>query len=160
MSRKKNENIRFSEFASNINALIDKEYAGNKKDFSKAINVHYDSVRRWCNGESLPDGANLLLIHEKYNASIDWLLTGKDPGEALISAWAPETQEACRKVKTILESNDKTTAAALHMNINAFEQSIERFDENKKLKGDVEKLKREVNHIKKLNNPGHLTGTG
>lgn len=145
-------------FINNINKLITKN--GSKKDFALSIGVNYDTVRRWGLGEFLPGGAELIKIAETYNISIDWLLTGKEVSDPLISDWAPETQEACRKVKAILESNDKTTAAALHMNINAFEQSIERFDENKKLKGDVEKLKREVNHIKKLNHPGQFTGTG
>lgn len=137
-------------FTNNINKLIAKN--GSKKDFAQSLGVTYDTVRRWGLGEFLPGGAELIKIAEKYDVSIDWLLTGKVPPLATdIENWAPETQEACRTVKRVIESGDKTTALALQMNLHAFSQSIDRYDDNRILKKDIEQLKREVKQLKKIN---------
>lgn len=159
MSRKNTHKSEYSAFANNIKLLISRYEHGNKQEFAEACRCSYETVRRWCNGDNLPDGAQLLRINDIYSVSIDWLLIGVDPGEKLIQEWSPETQEACRKVKTILESDDKTTAAALHMNISAFEQAIERYDENQGLKKDVDQLKKEVKQLRQMNTLEKFTGT-
>lgn len=80
MSRKKTNKPDIFLFTNNINVLaIDN---GGKYAFAEKLGVVYDSVRRWCNGDNLPDGNQLMLIHNKFGISIDWLLTGKEPRTA------------------------------------------------------------------------------
>jgi hypothetical protein len=73
--------------------------------------------------------------------SLNWLLTGKyfethngNNVADLSLGWRSETRVACRTVKDILESGDEKTALALRQNIDAFEASVTRLNENKKLK--------------------------
>lgn len=153
---KKTEKSLYPIFARNFSAFVEEN--DGRYVFADMIEVTYDSVRRWCNGEGLPTGTQLLKISEIYKVSIDWLLTGKYSSGAM-QDWHPEIQEACRAVKKILESKDKTTALALKTNISAFEQSLTRHDDNEKLKKDIDKLKKEFNHLKKVNEPGRRTGT-
>lgn len=99
----------------------------------------------------------------KKGLSLDLFLTGKnitpinagsvveasaEYGAAFMCGWTPEIREACRTVKKILESGDKKTADALRQNIEAFETSVTRRNENEKL--------REEKRIKTLN---QSTGT-
>lgn len=105
MSRKKTTISNFSVFITNINALVDK--IGSKYDLAEAIGVSYDAVRQWCNGENLPDGKRLLLIHQKFNVSLDWLLTGEGTGSAVLEASAGRDAD---KMREILKAGaDETT---------------------------------------------------
>lgn len=56
--------------------------------------MQYETVRLWCIGRCLPDGARLLKIKKEFNVSLDWLLTGqgKDIAEQLAEE-DPETIE-------------------------------------------------------------------
>lgn len=49
----------------------------NKAQFARDIGVSYESVRRWCNGQTLPDGGDLITIARVLNISLDWLLLGR-----------------------------------------------------------------------------------
>jgi DNA-binding transcriptional regulator YiaG len=60
MSRKKTHKQSFFLFANHINKIIDDYCHGDKKEFAKEINVHYDTVRRWAKGKNLPEGGDLL----------------------------------------------------------------------------------------------------
>lgn len=159
MSREKTNKSLFPVFSDNINALIVDKCRGDKKLFAGTVGVAYDTVRRWCNGENLPDGKDLLSVHNKFDVSIDGLITGKNPGESFMCDWSDDMKETCKTVKKILESEDKETSDALRSSILAFEKSFARFKDNKGLRKDAESRKREIRHIKKLNNPESLTGT-
>lgn len=161
MSRKKANKSDYSSFAKNINTLcVDN---GGKYAFADALGVVYDSVRRWCNGENIPDGDTLLAIHEKFNVSIDWLLTGKESvetsAEQFMCGWKPEVREACRTVRKILESSDRVTSEALLMNINAFEMSIEKDKTRDQLLADIERMKRDIEELKRVSDLKRFTGT-
>ena len=137
--------------------LVDRN--GGKYAFADMIGVSYEAVRQWCIGENLPDGKRLLAIHEKFGVSIDWLLTGQargSPPPDAMSGWPPAILEACRTVRTILDSDDAVTAEALLMNIKAFAQAIEHQTVNRALADDVERLKEDIQEIKSLKLP---TGT-
>jgi len=128
MSRKKTSIIENSIFVANINKLVDDH--GDKYTFAEAIGVSYEAVRQWCIGENLPDGRRLLAIHEKFGVSIDWLLTGKEPGaqlpEAFMAQWPVEVRNACTQLKNILLSDHPVIKPALLSNLAAFESSVER----------------------------------
>lgn len=174
MSRKKTHKSRFSVFAENILSVIDELCGGDKKEFAGKIMVHYDTVRRWCNGNNLPEGNDLLLIQNNYGISIDWLFTGKGnryletvhmavnetPGEyAFMSDWKEDTKNACRDVKEILESDDEVSAFALRSNIAAFRDSVRRKGDITSQKKEISALKRRLQHLEKLLETDHSTGT-
>jgi len=48
-----------------------------RAEFARKVGVSYEAVRLWCEGKSLPNGAQLIKIREVLGVSIDWLLTGK-----------------------------------------------------------------------------------
>lgn len=103
-------------------------------------------------------------IKEKYNISIDWLLTGQDMGDAMTAEWPAEIQDACRTAKRIIESDDKRTAKALIAILDAFSLSIDRYESEKKhdknhyeLKQSSDLMKRELNELKEA--VRRLTGT-
>jgi len=148
MSRKKTHNFDLFLFVNNIKSLVDE--IGDKYIFAEAIGVSYESVRRWCNGENLPDGQQLLAIKEKLSVSTDWLLAGENPEP--VYGKAPEQgssalmvadhgkygtsdnecpvncegnlREICRSVKYVME-DDGEFADALKANIKAFKKSVE-----------------------------------
>lgn len=140
MSRKKTHKSDISLFARNIESLA--EAKGGKYAFAASIGVVYDSVRRWCNGENMPDGQQLLTIKEKFGISLDWLI-GEDTSVESLSIIAEKQagyaisqppacpvdcneklREICRAVKYVLEK-DSDFAEALTANIKAFRKSVE-----------------------------------
>ena len=131
MSSKKYIISDFPLFACNFTRIVNNN--GGKYSFAEKIGSAYDSVRRWCNGKSLPGGPALLKMHEIYGVSIDWLLTGKSAKGAICphcGDWPDDIRDLCADVKKILESDDEVVRTALQSNIAAFRQSIEK---NKKL---------------------------
>lgn len=157
MSRDKNVKISYPEFSKSINTLISQYCEGDKKAFAAELGVHYDSVRRWSNGNDLPNGPILVEIHKKYNVSLDWLLTGLSAEDAAIVADGSEDAKlAYLTVKRIFEGAEPTTIMALKMFLSMVDQSVVRSVE---IKRDMEVLKEEVKHLKKINHPGILTGT-
>ena len=128
---KKQAKFDYYMFAFNIKLIADRN--GGMKALAKNLDVTYESVRRWCNGEYLPDGQTLLTVQEKYSVSIDWLLNGaKKSGLKcpFCGDWTEDIRTACADMKEILESDDEAVRTALRSNLAAFKQSIEK---NKKL---------------------------
>lgn len=150
MSRKKTDITANKIFAANISDLINKECSGNLKDFGISVGASYDTVLSWTKGEYLPGGAQLVAIKEKYNyISIDKLLTDQEPAET-IREWKPETQEACRILRRIIESPDQETATALLYNLKAFSISIERMADKEENDKKFNSLKKELKELKKV----------
>jgi hypothetical protein len=172
MSREKTKKSDYFLFAKNINMLaVDN---GGKYAFANTLGVVYDSVRRWCIGETLPGGNQLLMIRDKFGVSIDWLLTGDDPAPVKVPTGIHETgasygssphhcpycgdmseevKDLCSRVKKIMESGHRTAVPALVSNITAFEDSVKQTEE-------IEKLKQTVRHHSKLLQAEHRTGSG
>jgi transcriptional regulator with XRE-family HTH domain len=155
MSRKITPKVEYLQFASKINMLIDEREGGSKEEFSRKIGCSYETVRRWCLGNNLPDGAQMLELHRIYNVSLDRLLTDEKNKTGEMESWAVETQEACRTVKRIIESPDKKTAKALLSNLEAFSLSLDRFEDKQEqdykiseLKQSSESLKNELKELK------------
>jgi len=149
MSSKNNIEVRFSEFALRINDLVCKHCGGDRYAFADRIKVAYDSVRRWCNGNNLPNGSQLITIGTEFKTSIDWLLTGREPEANFMCGWDEEVQEACRAVKEILESKNGVIVPALLSNLAAFKHAVKNDDalEDKKRIKDLEE---EVKRMRKL----------
>ena len=162
MSRKKTSVIDKSLFPYNINVLA--ERFGGKKAFSEQLGIAYDTVRRWCLGEFLPESNQLLIIREKFGVSIDWLLTGKEPRDtASMSQYAvneeqthdaggaphcpfcgdmtEETKELCKKVKEIIESKNIAFSTSLKTVITVFEQCKYKGKEKRE---PIRKLKQKI----------------
>jgi transcriptional regulator with XRE-family HTH domain len=159
MSSKKMDISFISEFHCNINAMVEQE-SGNMRTFAKKISVDPDTVRSWCIGETLPNGKQLLKIHQIFKISLDWLLTGKRPGEEEIpNDWSPEVKKACETMKKIMESGDAAIITALTTNLAAFEISVDRKSDNDDLRKDLDTVKKEIRHLKKLSEKGRLTGS-
>lgn len=140
---------QFNAFVTGINELIEQVSGGNKKQFARDLGVNYDTVRCWCAGEYLPGGETLLLLHEKYNVSIDYLLTGKDPGAAFMNEWPPLVRDACTQVKEILTQGKIAAAVALHTNIKALAQTVQKNKERENPEYDLDMLKAVVRELRR-----------
>ena len=140
------------EFTERLKQAI-KNTGMKNKIFAQKAKIGYTTLMNYLVPKGIgrvPEWDQLVKISIASGYSIDWFLTGKNitPEAAFMCGWTPEIQEACRTVKRILESGDKKTADALRQNIEAFETSVKRLDENEKL--------REEKRIKTLN---QSTGT-
>ena len=172
MSSEKTKKSDYFLFAKNISHIAADN--GGKYAFADALGVVYDSVRRWCIGETLPGGSQLLAIRDKFGVSIDWLLTGRGsfpvmaPGihESPDSPYGTpqqpcpfcgdmtdEIKALCKTMKEIIESKHPAIVPALESNIKAFKYSMDQEEE-------LRKLKEEVKHLKKLSDPLRVIGTG
>lgn len=145
MSSKITNKIVFSEFACSITKLINDQCAGDKYLFGDSIETAYDTVRRWCKGEYLPDGIHLLMIHEKYKVSIDWLLTGKakhnDDSMDCETKCGEKISQLCKKVKEVVES-ETHWGASLEANIHSFQAGLDGDKEREEIKKDMRELKK------------------
>jgi len=148
MSRKITPKVEYLQFASKINMLIDEREGGSKEEFARKIGCSYETVRRWCLGNNLPDGAQMLELHRIYNVSLDRLLTDEKNKTGEMESWAVETQEACRTVKRIIESPDKKTAKALLSNLEAFSLSLDRFEDKQEQDNKISELKQSSESLK------------
>jgi len=154
-------NNKYSAFVTGINELIGRVSGGNKKQFARDLRVNYDTVRCWCAGEYLPGGETLLLLHEKYNVSIDYLLTGKDPSAVFMDEWSPEVRRACSDVKTIMEQGHSEDIVALSANIRALKRDLEPYSEKldiNRLEKDMDKLKSFLNDLRRQEKKRKLNG--
>lgn len=156
MSRKKTEISFLTEFHKNINQLVI-DNGGDKRAFAEKIGVAYDTVLAWCNGENLPNGKQLIGIHEKFHCSLDWLLTGKTPEVGDVKTGSKEIQNAYKQLIAIMESDHPVIKPALLSNLAAFEYSITQEQYQRK---DIETLKTKVGLLERaLDDPGERTGT-
>jgi len=167
-------------FVININRLVDVE--GGRQCFADAIGVTYEAVRQWCIGKKIPDGQRLITIQERFNVSIDWLLTG-DGGEIQrgflhhgnahesvrdnsekhhtdATATNPEIVIACQAVRRIFEFGDRIIIDALKSNIIAFDESIIQRKTIEALQDDIADVKKEMIEVKRIQSLKHDTGTG
>lgn len=155
MSRKVlNLGLDFDEIRKRIDA--DKGRTGNNQ-WAEHIKVSQSLIsqihpQKKGNVPKMPSLEYVIAVSRATGRPVEWYLYGNaertNPEAAFMCGWTPEIQEACRTVKKILESGDQKTVAALQQNIEAFETSVKRLDENEKLK--------EEKRIKTLN---QSTGT-
>ena len=152
-SRKKTTKIAFNEFSININTLVGDN--GGGKIVADELGVSYEAVRKWCKGINLPDGKMLLAIHEKFNVSIDWLLTGKESKgcseEEFMAQWPEEIRNACRQLKDVFLSDHPVIKPALISNLAAFQYSVEKEkSQDNKIEEQTQKLKKQDQEIRKI----------
>jgi transcriptional regulator with XRE-family HTH domain len=168
MSRKKTNKSYNSLFASNISKLASDN--GGKYAFAEAIGVVYDSVRRWCNGDNLPDGKQLMLIHEKFGVSLDWLVIGIGPQKAAVAgiaeqeagygcesldSWPEDIKNACRQLREILLSDHPVIKPALLSNLAAFQHSVSK---EKSQEEEIRKLSRRLLELEQWHKAEQNTG--
>ena len=146
MSSKNKRILATDEFIININKLA--HNIGGKKLFAAEVDVSYDTVRRWCLGEFMPGGLELVKISKKFDVSIDWLVNGKESTAGFMCGWNEEVQEACRAVKEILESKNKGIVPTLLSNLAAFRQAVRNDDASKDKR--INHLEEDVKRLRKL----------
>lgn len=151
MSSKNTSNIEYKIFTSNIRQLVEK--AGGKKELSAIIGVNYDTVRRWCLGEFLPSGNQLLTIKEKFGISIDWLLTGREPG---LEDLPEEISKVMSDLKEILVNAPDVFVTSVLSNISAVKYAMQNRGKKDYCTVDKENPK----HRGKTFLPGVPTGIG
>jgi transcriptional regulator with XRE-family HTH domain len=139
MSRKKTHKSDYFLFGNNISKIATAN--GGRYAFAASLDVVYDTVRRWCNGENLPDGRQLLLIADKFDVSIDWLLsTGQPKDHPCTVACSDELQDLCKDVKELIESKTHW-GESLRSNIKSFKKGLDK--ETEPDKGRANPLKTE-----------------
>lgn len=65
--------------------------------FAELLGVNVKTVGRWLSGETIPDGASLLALAQRFDVDPMWLLTGKGVGPA--HAGAPVASDTCAETK-------------------------------------------------------------
>jgi len=69
-------------FGARLAHLIQRERArGKKRAFARKIGKKPQQLSRYLHGQ-IPDAPTLLAIAEAGQVSVDWLLTGREPGDA------------------------------------------------------------------------------
>lgn len=132
MSRKKTHKSVYFLFGNNISKIASEN--GGKYKLAETLGVVYDSVRRWCNGENLPDGKTLLAIKEKFGVSIDWLLADQGQQQApMISEVPPSYASSAdqQTLKEILASGDAEAIETIKKNLSFTLSCIREKSQNK-----------------------------
>ena len=82
------EEKNFLEAGARIRALRGKATQG---EFADQMGINRKTVERWESGERLPDGQSLLALMTVFGADVNYILTGKKPGDMVPSLSAEET---------------------------------------------------------------------
>ena len=150
-------------FINNVLYLVKSKCNDNATIFNGIINQR-DAVTRWKKAEFKPSLETLFLICDKFDVSIDWLLTGKEPRDtASMSQYAvneeqthdaggvphcpfcgemtEEVKEICKKVKEITECDNVLFASLLKTIIAFFDQYKY---EGKEKREPLRKLKQKI----------------
>jgi hypothetical protein len=152
-------------FNNNIQWLIDTFCDGKAIKFNAVIGQR-DAATKWKRTDLKPSLGTLLTISEKFNISLDWLLTGQGPKEAhtgdteevdeTMAGWPEETRNACRQVKEVFDSGHPNIKAALLFNIEASLNTVKQKEEMKK---EMEGLKKKMQHLENLRKKDKGAGT-
>jgi len=96
----------------------------SQTEFAAVCGTSQQMISRWEQGQCLPSTENLFLLAKNKNLSIDWLLTGTEPGDSQ-NDWLedPEEQQLLREVLEVIRS-DTMHAGSLKMNIRSFLQAV------------------------------------
>ncbi len=57
----------------------------SQEEFGEKLGLSRQSISKWETGEALPDVDNLILLSQKYNVSIDYILLGKEHSSTQIN---------------------------------------------------------------------------
>ena len=120
-------------FFRRLNELIDKEAGGKHTKFAKKAGIPVSTFQSYLS-ERIPKPEHLIRISETFNASIDWLLTGK--GNVYLNDKTtvasvetfdddPVISELLKGARTVLKSGNTVAFDALERNIRYFSLAIE-----------------------------------
>ncbi|MBF0121564.1 MAG: hypothetical protein HQK79_22260 [Desulfobacterales bacterium] len=90
--------------------LIETKCDGVAKKFNDVINQR-DAATRWRNEK--PSLEALLTIADKFNCSLDWLITGKEHEIFINDELNKEIKQVCLDIKEIMELNDEVIVLML-----------------------------------------------
>lgn len=97
-------------------------------------------VNNWRRRGTIP-WEELFNFSQREGVSFDWLLTGEKENDFMCK-WDEKSREACRKLKEIIDSDDKFAVPAILSNIDAFRDSVDKTDRLKKIEAAVTELKK------------------
>ncbi len=60
----------------------------SQEEFGEKLGLSRQSISKWETGEAIPDVDNLILLSQKYDVSIDYILLGKE--HAHVETFAPK----------------------------------------------------------------------
>ena len=140
MSRKKANNIVYDRFSNWVKRICPDGDRSAVAKFANSVGVSSTMVRNWREGKYLPNTTQLLEIKDRYNISIDWLLTGDSKADNLTEC-DKKIRDLCDKVKEVIESNSHW-GLSLESNINSFKSGLDNDRDLKELQKDVKQLKK------------------
>jgi len=148
------------------------QYAAKGKDWAGYVGVLPTVVSNFHRGKNPrnPSFEYILAVAYKTGKPVEWYLYGETPsGSDIIKEPAanygspeecsPENLHYFQMLKTILESDDEVTKAAIKANLVAFEQSITRAGELKEKLESIKSLSSRLSNVEKaLNESGPGAG--
>ena len=138
-------------FIKNILWLVENKCNGIQKNFNDIIGR--DSVSKWKNGNR-PSLEILLKVSEKFECSLDWLLTGEEKTHpSCYVECNPEIKPLCEKLKNVINSETKY-AKVLKENIEAFDLAVkdglEASGNRRKSDKLISSLTARIEHLEKM----------
>jgi hypothetical protein len=140
-------------FVNNIATIIHTMCHDNSSKFNGIIGSR-DAATRWKTPGYRPSLDILLTVTEKFDVTMDWLLTGTEQyisqiqgvaeRQATYCAEPVEVKIACRQLKAILLSDHPVIKPALQSNLAAFQYSIEK---EKSQEDEIRKLGRRLKFL-------------
>ena len=159
-------------FSKRLKELIELRLKITQKAFADRIGVTESYLSMVLNENSGPSADMIAGLYLHCNEYLTWLMTGieaQEPSRVIAEFqtayggeghkckfcgdMSDEIKDLCKKVKGIIESDEKVIVDALKSNIEAFRYSVSQADE-------IRKLKETVNHHTKLLQADTDSGTG
>ena len=136
----------------------------SQSDFGKIIGTSQSAVQSWESNKSLPGADFLFKIKQEFGIDINWLLTGEGEqypdSEINIGGFVRKPvveyqvgddpfARSVSGLRQIFESRDQALIAAIQINIQSFQLSIQKDLKLKQQSLEIQKLKEECEDLKK-----------
>jgi hypothetical protein len=131
-------------FVNNVQWIIDHHCNGNASVFNGMVRQR-DAMTRWKNPGYRPSLLVLLEITDNFPVSLDWLITGNESDSKPHPCAGLE--EHCPKIKKIILSEHPVITPAFLANLAAFDYSIDKDKDEKKLRKDIALLRKQVDKL-------------
>lgn len=132
--------VQDSQESHEIQAIAERLKAIRKKaglsqaSFAKELGISQGNVGTWETGKSLPGALALKVINQKFDYSIDWILTGKGQGstQKVEALFDPDLKMMIDILKELMESGDPDLRGWAKIQFKeAFKQHCATYDEKK-----------------------------
>jgi len=133
--------VQASQESREIQAIVErlkairKEAGLSQANFAKELGVSQGNVGTWETGKSLPGALALKAINQKFDYSVDWILTGNEQDlttQKVEAIFDPDLKMMIDVLKNLLESNDPDLRGWTKIQFKeAFKQHCAAYDEKK-----------------------------